>query len=46
MGEREVREEMLEEMVMCGNVVETNKQIVIAEASKAIDVQRDGGFPM
>ena len=36
---------MLEEMVMCGNVVETNKQIVIAEASKAIDVQRDGGFP-
>ena len=29
---------ILEEMVMCGNVVEMNKPTVIAEACKSIDV--------
>ena len=33
---------MLEEMVMCGQVVETNRSIVIQEACKSIDVMRDG----
>lgn len=33
---------MLDEMVMCGEVVETNKLIVTQEAIKAIDVHKDG----
>ena len=36
---------ILEEMVVCGNVVETNKSIVIQEACKSIDTTRREGYP-